>query len=152
MCAPCSASPLCAASHDSCIIALVPHQILVYNLPETIRESGVRMRVCMGVCVCTGRPWSVRSSNTQTRRHSPPPQQHGPLVLHSKLGPSPTPYPLHTPTPDLEKLSFAVELGRAFYNTTGPAEQLPVRPAHMVWLIQRDFLQARACALACLRA
>lgn len=50
---------------------------------------------------------------------------------------------------DLEKLSFAVELGKAFYSTEGggvAAEELPVRPGNMVWLIQRDFLKGDSVA------
>ena len=73
-----------------------PRQVLVYNLPEAIRES------------------------------------------------------------DLEKLSFAVELSKAFYSApnatatagggdvgggTAPQDALPIQPGSMVWLIQRDFLQ-----------
>lgn len=83
----------------------MPIQILIYNLPESIRES------------------------------------------------------------DLEKLSFAVELSKAFYSSekgdgdggdsgtraAGAADgggdgsgsnALPVQPGNMVWLIQRDFLKA----------
>ena len=85
-----------------------PPQILIYNLPESIRES------------------------------------------------------------DLEKLSFAVELSKAFYlpaepkavgavngsnavaavaaasdEGSGDAGVAPIQPGNMVWLIQRDFLQVR---------
>lgn len=74
---------------------------------------------------------------------------------------------------DLEKLSFAVELSKAFYTTDGAAvavtaaaagngegggggsavqgageqqqqEAVPVQPGNMVWLIQRDFLQGNS--------
>jgi hypothetical protein len=41
---------------------------------------------------------------------------------------------------DVEKLSFAAELAKAFY-TTVEAQDTPIRPGSMVWLIQRDFLQ-----------
>ncbi|GAB4814626.1 hypothetical protein N2152v2_001672 [Parachlorella kessleri] len=53
---------------------------------------------------------------------------------------------------DLEKLSFAVELAKAFYDTDTEGQKaaaasgsatLPIRPGHMVWLIQRDFLQGK---------
>jgi hypothetical protein len=52
---------------------------------------------------------------------------------------------------DVEKLSFAAELAKAFYTSTsngsneskdGAAQKdTPIRPGSMVWLIQRDFLQ-----------
>lgn len=50
---------------------------------------------------------------------------------------------------DLEKLSFAVELAKAFYTPGGSdshsgragPEEPAVQPGSMVWLIQRDFLQ-----------
>ena len=72
--------------YDDRIFALstVISQILVYNLPEAIRES------------------------------------------------------------DLEKLSFAVELGKAFYSKgieADEAESPVVQPGNMIWLIQRDFLE-----------
>ena len=96
-----------AASSEffACHRALPPPQILIYNLPESIRES------------------------------------------------------------DLEKLSFAVELSKAFYlpaepkatamgavngsnaaasvDGSGDAGVAPIQPGNMVWLIQRDFLQVR---------
>jgi len=54
---------------------------------------------------------------------------------------------------DLEKLSFAVELAKAFYitdddddnndnnNNNNNNNNAPVQPGSMIWLIQRDFLQ-----------
>ena len=39
---------------------------------------------------------------------------------------------------DLEKLSFAAELAKAFY---GNGKRNSVEPASMIWLIQRDFLE-----------
>jgi Guanylate-binding protein, N-terminal domain len=57
---------------------------------------------------------------------------------------------------DVEKLSFAAELAKAFYTTStsnennnnddgnneeGGVQDTPIRPGSMVWLIQRDFLQ-----------
>ncbi|KAL4442076.1 hypothetical protein ABPG77_011337 [Micractinium sp. CCAP 211/92] len=67
---------------------------------------------------------------------------------------------------DLEKLSFAVELSKAFYSAesggtagsggskstagagegggAGGAAELPVQPGNMVWLIQRDFLKGNS--------
>ncbi len=49
---------------------------------------------------------------------------------------------------DVEKLSFAAELAKAFYTSTttssdeeSQAQDTPIRPGSMVWLIQRDFLQ-----------
>ena len=58
---------------------------------------------------------------------------------------------------DLEKLSFAVELSKAFYSVDAGANAssssnssgasggvVPVQPGNMVWLIQRDFLQVCA--------
>lgn len=101
--------PVCDQTHARAL-AIPPPQILVYNLPESIRES------------------------------------------------------------DLEKLSFAVELGKAFFSAEGLSaagaggaaeggnglaaaqggggalggDALPIQPGNMVWLIQRDFLQVRA--------
>ncbi|KAL4550699.1 hypothetical protein Ndes2526B_g08809 [Nannochloris sp. 'desiccata'] len=48
---------------------------------------------------------------------------------------------------DVEKLSFAAELAKAFYTSSSDSEDgaarqdTPIRPGSMVWLIQRDFLQ-----------
>lgn len=43
---------------------------------------------------------------------------------------------------DLEKLSFAAELGKAFYSANGaPGAIKSIDPASMIWLIQRDFLE-----------
>lgn len=71
--------------YDDRIFALstLISQVLIYNLPETIRES------------------------------------------------------------DLEKLSFAAELAKAFYSTSGPESKgsKTIQPGSMIWLIQRDFLE-----------
>ena len=97
-------------------------------------------------CTCT-RPWCAHACAC-----SPPPACLQILVYN---------LPESIRESDLEKLSFAVELSKAFYSTDSGAgaggsgssgegggaagngaDALPVQPGNMVWLIQRDFLQA----------
>lgn len=50
---------------------------------------------------------------------------------------------------DLERLSFAVELAKAFYGERDGAEEAGaggLEPSAMLWLVQRDFLQGDSLA------
>lgn len=117
-------------------------------------------RLCQEVPACQHTPpcCSLVSRAPHPAVHAQAPPQPRKQVLIYNL-------PESIRESDLEKLSFAVELSKAFYSAEkggtvggdggasaagaadaagsgGGSAALPVQPGNMVWLIQRDFLKA----------